>query len=71
MSTKKTDYYSSVGAKEINGIFTISPSFCNIAQVPWGHHVALLTGRVQKGQLRGLRAVLIFVSYKPFAALAL
>src|SRR5580693_1134492 len=55
----KTDYYSSAHAKQINQIFTISPSSCNIPQASWNHHVALLTGRVQ-GQLRGLRAVLIF-----------
>src|SRR5271167_2872741 len=52
MSTNKTDHYSSAGAKQFNQIFTISPSFCNIARVTWDHHVALLTGRVQ-GQLRG------------------
>ena len=54
---KKTDYYSSARAKQINQIFTFSPSSCNMVQVTWFHHVALLTGRVQ-GQLRGLRAVL-------------
>src|SRR5580658_10217836 len=59
MSTGKTDYYSRRCPQQINQIFMLSPSFCNIAQVTWGHHVALLTGRVQ-GQLRGLRAVLTF-----------
>src|SRR5580704_8212280 len=33
MSTKETDYYSSVGAQQINEIFTFSPSFCNMGQV--------------------------------------
>src|ERR1700746_4129699 len=58
MSTDETDYYTSAGTKQINQIFTISPSFCNTARVTWSHQLALLTGRVQ-GQLRGLRAVLI------------
>jgi hypothetical protein len=54
----KTDYYSSVIAKQINQIFTVSPSFRNMAEVTLDHQVALLTGRVQ-GRLRGLRAVLV------------
>jgi hypothetical protein len=28
------DYYSSVNTKQINQIFMVSTSFCNIAQVP-------------------------------------
>src|SRR5271170_6822091 len=52
LSANKTDYYSSARVKQINQIFTISPSSSNIDQLPSIHHVALLTGRVQ-GQLRG------------------
>src|ERR1700687_1759722 len=32
---------------QINQIFILPPSLCNIAEVISGHHVALLTGRVQ------------------------
>jgi hypothetical protein len=34
-------------ATQINQIFILPPSLCNIAQVTFSHHVALLTGRVQ------------------------
>jgi len=34
-------------AAQINQIFILPPSLCNIAEVISGHHVALLTGRVQ------------------------
>jgi len=34
-------------ATQINQIFILPPSLCNIAQVAFSHHVALLTGRVQ------------------------
>src|SRR5229473_5983485 len=47
MSTNETDYYTSAGAKQINQIFTISPSFCNTVRVTWSHQPALLTGRVR------------------------
>src|SRR5579872_546022 len=42
---------------QINRIFTIPPSSRNISQLS-SFHLALLTGRVRMGRLRGLRAVL-------------
>src|SRR5258708_15681170 len=47
MSTNETDYYSSAGAKQINQIFTTSPSFCNMARGNWSHQLDLLTRPVQ------------------------
>src|SRR5258708_3610619 len=61
MSTNETDYYTSAGAKQINQIFTISPSFCNTVRVTWSHQLALLTGRV-RGTASGAPGCTYFIS---------
>src|SRR5712691_574056 len=62
VSTDATAYYISAIA-QINHIFTVLPSFRNIAQIASVHHVALLTGRVTR-TASGLRAVLFAVLLK-------
>jgi hypothetical protein len=61
----ETDYYSSALAKQINQIFTVSPSFCNIAEVTSGHQVTLLTGRVSKDSFGGSGLSLFIFASRP------